>query len=137
MVIYGSFFLGSLAIFGAIWLIALHINQNNNIDHTIYKTGTVKPFQMTWGPCTTGAASLTAFSLIITTIICLFSIKSTRDNHECFFYARETYLPSPVLMISISPSLMKIGTCTTRPVSNVAGFVTLEAVSPLIPALFL
>ncbi len=36
-------------------------------------------------------------------------------------------------MISISPSLMKIGTCTTRPVSNVAGFVTLEAVSPLIP----
>ena len=68
LVIYGGFFLGSLAIFGAIWLIALHINQNNNIDHTIYKTGTVKPFQMTWGPCTTGAASLTAFSLIITTI---------------------------------------------------------------------
>ena len=27
-----AFFLGSLAIFGAIWLIALHINQNNNID---------------------------------------------------------------------------------------------------------
>lgn len=59
-----AFFLGSLAIFGAIWLIAL----NNNIDHTIYKTGTVKPFQMTWGPYTTGAASLTAFSFIITTI---------------------------------------------------------------------
>ena len=89
---------------------------------------------MTWGPCTTGAASLTAFSLIITTIYYLpYFLKSTRDNHECFYYARETYLPSPVLMISISPSLMKIGTCTTRPVSNVAGFVTLEAVSPLIP----
>ena len=57
-----------LAIFGAIWLVALNISQNNNIDHTIYKTGTVKPFQMTWGPYTTGAASLTAFSFIITTI---------------------------------------------------------------------
>lgn len=63
-----AFFLGSLGIFGAIWLIALHIRQNNNIDHTIYKTGAVKPFQMTRGPCTTGAASLTAFSFIITTI---------------------------------------------------------------------
>ncbi|ADY23370.1 hypothetical protein P4U05_27600 [Bacillus paranthracis] len=63
-----AFFLGSLAIFGAIWLVALNISQNNNIDHTIYKTGTVKPFQMTWGPYTTGAASLTAFSFIITTI---------------------------------------------------------------------
>ena len=63
-----AFFLGSLAIFGAIWLITLNINQNANIDHTIYKTGTVKPFQMTWGPYTIGAASLTAFSFIITTI---------------------------------------------------------------------
>ncbi|CKE55579.1 hypothetical protein PDJ82_19555 [Bacillus cereus group sp. TH43LC] len=63
-----AFFLGSLAIFGAIWLVALNISQNNNIDHTIYKTGTVKPFQMRWGPYTTGAASLTAFSFIITTI---------------------------------------------------------------------
>ncbi|HDR7457624.1 TPA: hypothetical protein QCX45_003082, partial [Bacillus paranthracis] len=45
-----AFFLSSLAIFGAIWLVALNISQNNNIDHTIYKTGTVKPFQMRWGP---------------------------------------------------------------------------------------
>ncbi|MGQ0515165.1 hypothetical protein ACT453_24200, partial [Bacillus sp. D-CC] len=37
-----AFFLGSLAIFGAIWLIALNINQNNNIDHTIYKTESCK-----------------------------------------------------------------------------------------------
>lgn len=36
-----TFFLGSLGIFGTIWLIALNINQNANIDHTIYKTGEV------------------------------------------------------------------------------------------------
>ncbi|MBS9804271.1 hypothetical protein [Bacillus cereus] len=63
-----SFFLGSLGIFGTIWLIALNINQNANIDHTIYKTGEVKPFHITWSPYTVGAASLTAFSFIITAI---------------------------------------------------------------------
>jgi len=39
-----------------------------------------------------------------------------------------------VLMRMISPSLMKRGTCTTRPVSSVAGFCTLLAVSPLMPS---
>ncbi|MED1411265.1 MULTISPECIES: hypothetical protein [Bacillus] len=63
-----TFFLGSIALFGSIWLMALNINQNTNIDHTIYKTGKVKPFQMTWGPYTIGTASLTAFSFIITII---------------------------------------------------------------------
>ncbi|PEF13136.1 hypothetical protein COJ67_18230 [Bacillus thuringiensis] len=63
-----TFFLGSLGIFGTIWLIALNINQNANIDHTIYKTGEVKPFRMTWSPYTVGAASLTAFSFIVTAI---------------------------------------------------------------------
>ncbi|MED1116226.1 hypothetical protein [Bacillus paramycoides] len=63
-----TFFLGSIALFGAIWLIALNINQNANIDYTIYKTGKVKPFQMTWSPYTIGTASLTAFSFIITII---------------------------------------------------------------------
>jgi hypothetical protein len=39
-----------------------------------------------------------------------------------------------VLTLIISPVLMKSGTWTTRPVSQVAGFWTLEAVSPLMPS---
>ena len=42
---------------------------------------------------------------------------------------------SPVLVSTriISPSLMKIGTLISAPVSSVAGFVTFVAVSPFTP----
>jgi hypothetical protein len=36
-------------------------------------------------------------------------------------------------MTSISPSAMKLGTCTTMPVSRVAAFVWAAAVAPLMP----
>ena len=39
-----------------------------------------------------------------------------------------------MLTLMSSPDLMKSGTWTTRPVSVVAGFCTLLAVSPLIPS---
>src|SRR5205807_9232995 len=44
-------------------------------------------------------------------------------------YALERYVPSAVSTLIFSPSLMKGGTCTIRPVSVFAGFVTLEAVA--------
>ena len=39
-------------------------------------------------------------------------------------YARDTYEPSVVLMINLSPSFTKNGTLTTKPVSIVAGLDT-------------
>ncbi|MCI0763345.1 hypothetical protein [Bacillus sp. TL12] len=63
-----TFFLGSLAIFGIIWLLALNINLNANMDHTIYKTGKVKPFQFIWSPYIMGTISLIAISLITSII---------------------------------------------------------------------
>ena len=44
-------------------------------------------------------------------------------------YARDKYAPSAVSTRIFSPSLMKGGTCTTNPVSVLAGLVTLEAVA--------
>ncbi|MBJ8030202.1 hypothetical protein [Bacillus cereus group sp. N21] len=63
-----AFFLGSLAIFGVIWLLALNINLNANMDHTIYKTGIVKPFQFIWSPYIIGTISLIAINLITSII---------------------------------------------------------------------
>ncbi|MEN1934712.1 hypothetical protein AAIE21_03675 [Paenibacillus sp. 102] len=63
-----AFFLGSLAIFGVIWLLTLNINLNANMDHTIYKTGIVKPFQFIWSPYIMGTISLIAISLITSII---------------------------------------------------------------------
>ena len=65
-----TFFLGSLAIFGIIWLLALNINLNANMDHTIYKTGKGKgkPFQFIWSPYIMGTISLIAISLITSII---------------------------------------------------------------------
>src|SRR5262249_47245304 len=48
-------------------------------------------------------------------------------------FARPTYAPVSVSMRSRSPSLMKPGTCTTRPVSRVAGLRTLVTVAVFIP----
>src|SRR5437870_7141306 len=44
-------------------------------------------------------------------------------------YALDKYAPSDVSTRIFSPSLMKGGTCTTNPVSVLAGLVTLEAVA--------
>src|SRR5262245_52688804 len=44
-------------------------------------------------------------------------------------YARERYAPSAVSTRIFSPSFTKGGTCTTSPVSSLAGLVTLEAVA--------
>src|SRR3954462_7123190 len=48
-------------------------------------------------------------------------------------YALERYAPSAVSTRILSPSLMNGGTCTTRPVSVLAGLVTLDAVALLMP----
>src|SRR6202034_1760435 len=48
-------------------------------------------------------------------------------------YARLMYAPSAVSTRIFSPSLIHGGTCTTRPVSVVAGLVTELAVADLIP----
>src|SRR5262249_57083153 len=48
-------------------------------------------------------------------------------------YARERYAPSAVSTRIFSPSLIKGGTCTTSPVSVLAGLVTLEAVADFSP----
>src|SRR5689334_17202401 len=48
-------------------------------------------------------------------------------------YALERYAPSAVSTRIFSPSLMKGGTCTTSPVSVLAGLVTLEAVADFNP----
>ena len=48
-------------------------------------------------------------------------------------YARLMYAPSAVSTRIFSPSLMNGGTCTTSPVSTVAGLVTLLAVADLMP----
>ena len=45
-----------------------------------------------------------------------------------------TLLPSAVLILMTSPSLMNSGTWTTSPVSSLAGFWTFEAVSPFTPS---
>src|ERR1700684_510972 len=44
-------------------------------------------------------------------------------------YARDKYAPSDVSTLIFSPSLINGGTCTTSPVSVLAGLVTLEAVA--------
>ena len=44
--------------------------------------------------------------------------------------ARDMYRRSRVSTLIRSPVLTKSGTCTTAPVSSVAGFVTFETVSP-------
>ncbi|KEK26127.1 hypothetical protein [Bacillus gaemokensis] len=62
------FFLGSLAIFGVIWLLTLNINLSANVDHAIYKTGIVKPFRFIWNPYIMGTISLIAISLITSII---------------------------------------------------------------------
>src|SRR5262245_52932354 len=48
---------------------------------------------------------------------------------NCDRYARERYAPSAVSTRIFSPSFTKGGTCTTSPVSSLAGLVTLEAVA--------
>src|SRR6267154_3372040 len=48
-------------------------------------------------------------------------------------YARERYAPSAVSTRIFSPSLMNGGTCTTKPVSVLAGLVTLDAVADFNP----
>src|SRR5215472_11528056 len=52
----------------------------------------------------------------------------TGDGRSCH-HALERYVPSAVSTLIFSPSLMKGGTCTTNPVSVLAGLVTLEAVA--------
>src|SRR5205823_6965722 len=47
--------------------------------------------------------------------------------------ARWMYRRSRGSTLIRSPTLTKSGTCTTAPVSSVAGFVTFETVSPLTP----
>jgi glutamate-1-semialdehyde aminotransferase len=42
-------------------------------------------------------------------------------------------VPSVVFTRIFSPSVMNAGTCTTNPVSSLAGLVTLETVAPLKP----
>src|SRR5436309_2297313 len=49
-------------------------------------------------------------------------------------YARPKYAPVRVSILIVSPSLMKRGTLIFFPVSSVAGFVTLLAVSPRKPS---
>src|SRR5580658_3548410 len=60
-----------------------------------------------------------------------------RINHDFgvrhAVYARDIYVPSAVSMRIFSPSLMNGGTCTTRPVSILAGLVTELAVADLMP----
>ncbi|PEY41672.1 hypothetical protein CN354_07660 [Bacillus cereus] len=69
-----TFFLGSMAIFGIIWLVALSMNRNANMDHALYKgvsgvdTGEVKPFQIILSPYIIGTISLVAISLITSII---------------------------------------------------------------------
>src|SRR6266567_4412918 len=48
-------------------------------------------------------------------------------------YARLMYRFSRGSTLSLSPTFTNSGTCTTAPVSRVAGFVTFETVSPLTP----
>src|SRR5699024_3054195 len=58
------------------------------------------------------------------------------ETHRVFhqyYSARDDYFPSSVLIVSKSPLFTKKGTCTTKPVSIVAGFEPPLAVSPLIP----
>src|SRR6202020_1248759 len=56
------------------------------------------------------------------------------DHHRRLCsYARLMYAPSAVSTRIFSPSLINGGTCTTNPVSVVAGFVTELAVADLIP----
>ena len=50
-----------------------------------------------------------------------------RDDNRT--YARDRYAPSEVSTLIFSPSLMNGGTWTIKPVSVLAGFVTLEAVA--------
>ena len=45
------------------------------------------------------------------------------------YHARFRYAPSEVSTLILSPSLMNGGTCTTSPVSVLAGLVTLLAVA--------
>src|SRR5262249_40443966 len=48
-------------------------------------------------------------------------------------YARDWYSPVSVLTRILSPSLTNGGTCTTSPVSSVAGLTCALAVAPLMP----
>lgn len=69
-----SFFLGSLAIFGLIWLFLLNMNRNANTDRAITKGltgldgGEVTPFQIRMNPYMTGTLLLLTISFIITVI---------------------------------------------------------------------
>src|SRR6202167_244618 len=62
------------------------------------------------------------------------SLNTAFDNVVAHhIHARERYAPSAVSTRIFSPSLMKGGTCTTRPVSSLAGLVTEDAVADLRP----
>src|ERR1700733_8313654 len=62
------------------------------------------------------------------------SLNTAFDNVVAHhIHARDRYAPSAVSTRIFSPSLMKGGTCTTRPVSSLAGLVTEEAVADLRP----
>lgn len=52
---------------------------------------------------------------------------------QCYFYARERYSFVRVSTFTRSPTLMKRGTWTTRPVVSVAGFFPPVAVSHFSP----
>src|SRR5579884_1696367 len=54
------------------------------------------------------------------------------NSMYCYF-TRSTYCPVRVSMRILSPGFTNRGTLTTAPVSSVAGFVTLLAVSPRTP----
>ncbi len=52
---------------------------------------------------------------------------------QCNYFTRSTYEPSAVFILTFSPSLINKGTRIVAPVSTVAGFVALVAVSPFNP----
>src|SRR5437763_6960549 len=56
-----------------------------------------------------------------------------RRTSDFVHQTRAWYSPVSVLTRTLSPSLMNGGTCTTSPVSSVAGFTCALAVAPLMP----
>src|SRR3954449_11621367 len=54
-------------------------------------------------------------------------------SHKSYLLARSMYFLSDLSTRMTSPRSMNTGTCTTKPVSNVAGLVVRVAVAPLMP----
>ena len=62
-----------------------------------------------------------------------YSAKSSYFSRLASWSALDKYSPVSVLIRMTSPTLTNAGTCTTRPVSSVAGLTCAAAVAPLMP----